>query len=316
MAQPYFSLMEAEQTYRTIQYARERGILLLIKEGPRTSAGIADRMGLAKNAVERLLQVLTALGYLNRDGSIYSWSDNLVKLEEDSSLGWAHLQKFMSDGQPWVASDTSLEALDAFYTAFFSSVPYFAQMSAPAASIARQVGGTPKNILDIGAGAGTWSFAMANVCEEARVTGLDLPNVIREHFLPTAELQGLANRVEAIEGDFHEVRIPENKFDRLVMGSSFHFLHAQQAVRTLTRFRNSLCEGGELIIIDHFADTTAEQRISRTMYEMRLAMRTTNAKNYSAPEIERFCEESGFLKTRHFDADGPGFLSVLVFVKE
>ncbi|OMG92646.1 hypothetical protein BIZ92_08245 [Achromobacter xylosoxidans] len=232
----------------------------------------------------------------------------------DSSLRWEHLPKFMQTGTPWIESDRSLHDVEKFYSSFFSDIPYLEQMTPAAEWVADKLGGAPEEILDIGAGAGTWSFAMARK-STARVTGVDLPEVLQRHFLPSADKVGLIDRVVTIAGDFHEISLPRERYDRIVMGSSFHFLHEQRASLFLRRVAAALKENGEFVVIDHFADTTAEQRLSRTLYEMRLAMRTLYAKNYSKQEIEVLCAGNGFTRGRTFDAEGPGFLAVLVFSK-
>lgn len=315
MAQKYFALMELEQIATVIQEAHRSGCLDELNEVGCTAEEIARKHRGKLKPYELLLNVLAALGYASIEGDRYFASKELLDLRKDNSFKWERFSRFLATGEPWIEIDKTLEELDSFYAAFFAGVDYAVQMEAVADAVARRLETRPTRVLDVGAGTGLWSLAMARRVPNMSVTAVDLPQVLANHFQRRAIELGCASRVETLVGDFHSVEFPKEAFDRVVMGSSFHFLREAEAPAYLRKVFNTITQGGEFVVIDHFADATTHQRLSRTLYEMRLAMRTRRAKNYSCKEIETMCRELGLSLVDRFEVDGPGFLSVLVFSK-
>lgn len=315
MAKQYFALLEFEQLSTVIRVATQSGVLDEFTSETFTAEEIATKHRGSTRAYRLLLDTLAALGYLTSFDGGYGASDAFKELRSDISLNWAHLPEFLKSGAPWIEIDQSVDTLDRFYSAFFSDVDYASQMAPVADAVALRLDGKPKRILDVGTGTGLWSLAMARHLPRTHVTGVDLRGVLSTHFLRRAEALGYTDRVDVIEGDFHEVRFPEDRYDRVVLGSSFHFVREEASSELLDRLSASLKPGGQLVIIDHFANATESQRLSRILYEMRLAMRTAHAKNYSRTEIEVLCSRTGLTLSSSFEVEGPGFLAVLVFKK-
>lgn len=313
MSHQYFALMEIEQISNVVSFATRSGLLEELRGAPATALQVAERNGGDHRAYSSVLETLRGMGYLTRSGDQYTSTQQHHELRRDNSFCWDQIPEFLQTGKPWITIDSSPENLDAFYTKFFESVGYANQMSATAEAVAARLDGEPGHILDVGTGTGLWSLAMARRAPRAKVVAVDFPQVLTNHFFKRAEQLGCLDRVEALEGDFHEVHFPKSAFDRIVMGSSFHFLKEPAADSYVRKVKSALVKGGEFVVIDHFADATPHQRLSRTLYEMRLAMRTQAAKNYSRQEITRLCSRVGMLLKDSFEVEGPGFLSVLVF---
>jgi ubiquinone/menaquinone biosynthesis C-methylase UbiE len=309
----YFALMEIEQIAKIVSYATDSGLLNELRLVPATARQVALHRNGDERAYRSLLETLRGMGYLECLGDQYAATQQHEELRRDNSFRWEAIPDFLQTGRPWIAIDDSPVALDKFYTEFFESVGYANQMVATAEALVSRIGGTPAHILDVGAGTGLWSLSMARRLPHSGVVAVDFPNVLKSHFYPRAEYLGCRERVTAIEGDFHEVDFPKASFDRVVMGSSFHFLREGAAAAYVAKVRAALLPCGEFVVIDHFADAKPHQRLSRTLYEMRLAMRTLAAKNYSRQEIIRICSTAGFILKDSFEVEGPGFLSVLVF---
>ena len=90
--------------------------------------------------------------------------------------------------------------------------------AAPAQELAAQIERAPDRILDIGCGSGVWSLAIAERFERARVTGLDLPDVLAV-FEARATERGLRDRIEKLGGDMHAVAIPPAAFDLVIIAN-------------------------------------------------------------------------------------------------
>lgn len=315
MALRYFALIEIEQIAAIVRAARDAGITATLGEAPISSQEIACRIGANARASRLLMQVLEGLGYAHRTEQGYVATKELTDMRRDPSFNWKHLPQFLATGQPWKEIDKTLEDLDDFYVSFFGDVEYGEQMRPVADAVAARLESRPRRILDIGAGTGVWSLAMATLLPDATVTGVDLPDVLEAHFKRRAAKLDVGDRADSRPGDFHTLAYEPNTYDRVVMGQSFHFVRELEAAFFLDKIAKTLTPGGDLVIIHHFADATAEQRLSRCLYELRLAMRSRGTKNYSPAEIEAMCARAGLSLVSSFDVDGPAFLSVMVLQK-
>jgi ubiquinone/menaquinone biosynthesis C-methylase UbiE len=307
--------MEIEQIAAVVRAAHQTGVMSALGNTPVTAQDLAARAGGDPRAYRFLMNIIEGLGYAVARGNGYVASSELLELRKDQSFNWEHLPQFLASGQPWKEIDKNLEELGGFYVNFFGDMEYAAQMLPVARAVAQRLESRPARILDIGAGTGVWSLAMAALNPQASVRAVDLPDVLKEHFEQRAAALGFAGRVETMAGDFHLVDYPQNAYDRVVMGQSYQFLREAESRGFLAKMAACLVPGGELVAIHHFADATERQRLSRSLYEMRLAMRSKGTKNYSRKEMEAMCGEAGLRLVNSFEVDGPGFLSVMVFQK-
>ncbi len=315
MSIQYFAVMEIEQIAAVVRSAHQTGVMSALGTQPVTVEDLAGRAGGDARAYRFLMNIVEGLGYAVARGEGYVASSELLDLRKDQSFNWEHLPRFLASGQPWKEIDKDLQALGGFYVNFFGDMEYAAQMLPVATAVAQRLESRPLRILDIGAGTGVWSLAMAALHPQASVFAVDLPDVLQEHFQPRAAQLGFAGRIETQAGDFHLLDYAKNTYDRVVMGQSYQFLREAESRGFLAKMAASLVPGGEFVAIHHFADATERQRLSRSLYEMRLAMRSKGTKNYSRQEMEAMCDEAGLRLMNSFEVDGPGFLSVMVFQK-
>jgi ubiquinone/menaquinone biosynthesis C-methylase UbiE len=315
VAKEHFALMEIEQIAMLIQASLDAGVLDELLRGPASADELAGRLRLNTRATGLLLDTLVALGYLTTADGRYSASRAFRDLRSDISYNRSNFPEFLQTGRPWMEIDKSIASTETFYTDFFSCIDYAAEMTPAAEAIASRLAGEPDHILDLGAGTGVWSLAMARRSSRTRVTGVDLPAVLKAHFLRRAQELHCRARIDVLEGDFHEVQLPAGAYDRISLGQSFHFVREELAPALIARLSVALRPGGELVMIDHFANDTQSETLSRLLYELRLAMRTVRAKNYSRSAIEGWCRQAGLVPVDYFRVEGPSFLAVLVFRK-
>lgn len=315
VAREHFELLEIEQIAMLIQASLDAGVLDQLLQDPASADELARRLHLDARATGLLLDTLAALGYLTASDGWYSASNAFRDLRSDISYNWSHFPAFLRTGRPWMEIDKSMESTEKFYQDFFSSIDYAAEMTPAAEAIATRLAGEPEHILDLGAGTGVWSLAMAQRSTRTRVTGVDLPAVLKAHFLRRARELDCGDRVDILEGDFHDVQLPAGAYDRITLGQSFHFVREELAPAFLSRLSAALRPGGELVMIDHFANDTEMETLSRLLYELRLAMRSIRAKNYARGAIEGWCRQAGLISVDYFRVRGPSYLAVLVFRK-
>jgi len=154
----------------------------------------------------------------------------------------------------------------------------------------------PFDLLDIGAGTGTWT-AMVAGCElpSRRVVGLDYSNLMcRVAHAKAAEIG--TGAPSFINADSEHLPFSDASFDVVTCSNSFHHYPHQQA--TVIEMRRILRPGGRLLLIDGFRDNVIGWMLFD--YFITRAESTPTAAVRHAPwsELRTFFEFAGFRDIR------------------
>src|SRR5262249_38739400 len=223
-----------------------------------------------------ILDVLVAFGVASRDGDAYASSPALLAFAEqtplaldDTSALWTHTPALLRSGEPF-HDDRQPAKREAVYSGVVAGIGRL--FAAPATDLAARIERAPARVLDIGCGSGVWGLAIAERFPNARVTGLDLPDVLRV-FEGRAAERGLRDRVDSLPGDMHAVEIP-TAFDLAIIANVLRLEDPDRAARLVARAANALVPGGQLVIVDAIGDGTADSERSLSVYALHLALRT------------------------------------------
>lgn len=277
-----------------VSAAAGTGLLARLIEGSTAPAAVhAKALDLDPRATALVLDVLVAFGAARREGDAIGASPELIATATGSPGGatnllamWGHVPTFLRTGAPLLRMDGQREA------AYAGVVSALGRMFAPtAAELATKLPAPPRRVLDIGCGSGVWGLAIAERHREARVTGLDLPAVLEAFRARAAEL-GLADRIDTLPGDVHEIAIPR-AFDLVVIANVLRIEAPERARAIVQRAAQAIEPGGRLLIVDALAGGTPESEQSRSIYALHLGMRTERGRVYSRDEIGGWIREAG-----------------------
>src|SRR5258707_13915751 len=171
--------------------------------------------------------------------------------------------------------------------------------------------GNPNHILDVGAGSGIWSLAMAERHAETHVTALDFPNVLQA-FRIQAEHLGLSDRIGLLPGNFHCVPIPEDRFDRIVLANVLHLEPPEQAAALIRRVATVLLPDGDLVIVDMLGDGTPAGERAQAIYGLHLALRTREGKVHPLSDLRAWVEQAGLVPEDVIELGTPRGMGTLV----
>lgn len=292
-------LFELGGVAATLVAAYQGNLLQALLNGYATSSMYAEELGLDPTATERVLEVLTSLGIADCTQGRYGASAALKNLDALGPGGvdtcgamWSQVPALLVRGERYADMDGSPEAREAAYSGVVSQLALvFAQ---GARQLAVALPGHPAHILDVGAGSGIWSLAMAERHAATRVTALDFPTVLQA-FRIQAEHMGLADRIGLLPGDFHAVTIPEDRFDRIVLANVLHLEPAEQAAALIGRVATTLRRGGDLVIVDMLGDGTPMGERARAIYALHLALRTRQGKMHPLSDLQAWVEQAGLI---------------------
>ncbi len=292
-------LFELGGIVATLVAAYQGNLLQALLNGYTTPTMYAEELGLDPTATERVLKVLACLGIADRNQGKYGASAAFKDLDAIGPGGvdafgalWSQVPTFLLRGERYAHMDGPPDAREAVYSAVVSKLALL--FANGARQLATKIPGYPAHILDVGAGSGIWSLAMAERHAETRVTALDFPNVLQA-FRTQAEYMGLSDRIGLLPGNFHCVAIPEDRFDRIVLANVLHLEPPEQAVALIGRIATTLLPGGDLVIVDMLGDGTSAGERAQAIYGLHLALRTREGKVHPLSDMQAWVKQAGLV---------------------
>ena len=166
---------------------------------------------------------------------------------------------------------------------------------------------SPVRIIDLGAGSGTGTLALARHLPRAEVIAVDMDEHMLDHLRHRATEAGLADRVRTLRVDLDAAQWPEDLGPAELVWASASMHHLADPDRTLAQVRGLLRPGGSFMIteLDSFprfladpADAALEERCHTELDQFR-----RNAGMHMGLDWGARLKAAGFelVAERHFD---------------
>lgn len=236
-------------------------VFTLLDSSPMTADNIAASLGVRRERLELLLDALTQVKLLCRQGGLYSNSREAAHYLVRGRAGYVgdrqpvlstqweamlHTAMSLKSGEPqrqhdWHAMppDKLKIACRAAHEAALFRGRYLAEHFGDDFAAC-------KSLLDVGAFTGGVALALADKFVHLKATALDLPNVtpITKSFVSVSRA---ADRVRVLTGNIADEAL-QDKYDVVVMVALLQVLSPDQARRALRRASEALASGGKLFI--------------------------------------------------------------------
>jgi SAM-dependent methyltransferase len=294
----------------SLRVAEERGVLSALAARP-CLAELARETELSERGLVPLLRVLAAVGVVRRDGDRFEPGPALEELELGPVRSVRRLLDFWALVPDLLESGTTArvmgESPSARASVYGDVVPrlasYFEAAAHELAQWLASVHPAPSGrVVDVGAGSAVWTVAMASREPGLEVVALDLPGVLpaaRER----AALAELSSRFSELPGDYHELKLPERAFDRIVVANVLHLETAEKAALLLRRLRPALRPEGRFIVVDAFEDGSATSEWLTAGYALHLALRTPNGEPHSEAAVRGWLSAVGLEEAERKNLD-------------
>jgi SAM-dependent methyltransferase len=295
--------------------AHRVGLVRALLDRAATPDEFARDLSLDARATALTLNVLSTFGAAAYDGR-YLASTELATLAATSPGGvfldldlYGHVGDYLVTGRPLIAMDGSLQARGEHYKQVAAGLgPRYARA---AAALADRLGPDVVEVLDVGAGSGVWSLAVAERNPAARVTAVDLAPVL-EVFQRNAKERSLERRVATIEGGYLDVDLPAGAFDCVFLGNVLHLEPPDRAADLVRRAARALRPGGRALIVDILGEGGHEPDSEHAMYALFLALRTREGRMYSCADVLGWIADAGLVEPAQVPVpDAPSLLSFL-----
>jgi SAM-dependent methyltransferase len=282
-----------------------------ITAGNSTAHKIAAAAGTAENATRRLLDALTAIGYLRKTKQVYRLApmaaDFLVRgkplyMGSAAAVGgmlaisWSQLANVIRDARPLTSGRTEQD-IETFFAELVPAIfpTSFTAASAAVKSLAPAARRRIKRILDVGAGSAAWSIPFARAIKGARVTVADYPAVTKVTRQFT-ESWGVADRYDYLEGDFHQTDFGASQFDLVILGHILHGEGAELGRRLLQRVFDALTGGGLLLIAEFIPDDDRSGPALPMLFGLNMLINTEHGDVFTLREYREWLKAAGFKK--------------------
>jgi SAM-dependent methyltransferase len=308
---------------RTLVAAVELDVFSHIAKGKRTVKDIAEAAGASPRGVARLLDALTAIGYLRKIGSRYSLHPDSAAflvpgkkayvgaMTESVSLtwdAWKNLTEAVRSGRPAEAMNVAEEGKVFFLKLVTGLFP--GNFSASVAGVSR-IPETERRkihrILDVAAGSGAWSLAFAQAIPHARVTSMDFPEMtpITRGF---AEKLGVADRYEYLEGDLRQVDFGHDAFDLVILGHIVHSEGETHGKELLRKSYAALSPGGKLLIAEFVPNDARTGPAMPLLFGLNMLLQTEEGNVFTLREYRTWLKAAGFRKVTTLPVSPPSTL--------
>lgn len=274
----------------------------------KTIAALAQLTGSDPRGIRILCEAMQAMGFLELENDVFRMSAQMKSLvgspASDSLLGTIQylagpelVRQIMFDPESYVRSggrkEDSVLAVDhAVWDVFARSMVPLAQFTAKRlVNYIRASRLTPAVVLDIAAGHGYYGIEIGAAFPDARVTGLDWPEVIR-HAAQNARENGLGDRYTALAGSAFTAEWG-GPYDTILMVNFLHHFGTDEIVTLLQRAREYLAPDGQIHIVDFIPGRSGPDQF-QSLFSFWMLATTPGGEAHSMQAIGELAEQSGF----------------------
>jgi SAM-dependent methyltransferase len=286
--------------------------------GPKTIAQVQKETGASERGLTAVMNALVGMDFLAKDkqGSFSltpessaflvstkpSFQGGLLRHGSEQLIPkWLHLNKIVETGQPEAAVNLEESGGDFFQRFVVDIFP----LSYPAAqTLSRHLSAAAVvRVLDLAAGSGVWSIALAQGSEKATVTVVDWPEVI-PITRKTVSKFGLAERYSYTAGDLLQADFGSGH----TVATLGHILHSEGRDRSrelLKKTFQALAPGGTIAVAEFLVNADRTGPLNGLFFAVNMLVNTDSGDTYSFEEISSWLREAGFTNARTLDAPGP-----------
>jgi 3-hydroxy-5-methyl-1-naphthoate 3-O-methyltransferase len=266
----------------------------------RTAGQVADILETNFRATEILLDAVTSLGLLAKQGKNYkitalakqfllkenpAYQGDMLRHADSLWKSWSNLDVVVKTGMPTRSKSRDHEA---FIRAMHNNAVFRAPVVVNALDL-RKV----KTALDLGGGPGTYSIELAK--HNIAVTLFDMPSTLEVS--KTFIQKSKANTIVLKPGDFHDDPIGKG-YDLVLLSQVFHSYSEEENYALLEKVRNALNPNGRVAIHEFFLKPNRAYPPAGALFSINMLVNTSKGRSYSPQEMKKWLAKAGFKNVR------------------
>ena len=309
--QGYVDLLSGNAVSHIARVAHLLGILQCLADGQKQLDEIAQRCELNRAALERFMPALVQTPLVEQYGEHYALSQvaRIIPpgLADLGDSHWQHLSKYLRTGKP-LPQQPHLAATEEDYANAEMAQEWLQTPAALSASAALDFGNHRRQlrVADLGCASAVFSLTFAHADPTSHFVLIDNEQRLAEARRGAESLE-LADRIEFVEADYMTVQLPANSFDMVMLVNLIH-RHTESEVQFLiAQAVRLLKDEGEVCLVDVFPGQDRGERY-RSVFELELAMRTTDGQMHSIYFVKEWMQQSGLVDLQFTHLPAPPYL--------
>lgn len=302
--------LTAFQESRILLTACELGVFDALHVYSRTAKEIAEELNANEKGMERLLDALVGLGFLNKSQHCYVNSsvslDFLVKQSADyigavshwNALWdvWSNLTNSVQNG--FSKNQSFRVKNESAIRAFIAAMHWRAQQNAIELIAGIDLSKVFK-IIDIGGGSGAYSFEFARAKPGLKSVVFDLPEVIpiTQEYI---EREKLSRKISTLEGDYL-VDDFGSGYDLAFLSAVVHINSLEENFQLFEKIYDSLNRGGKVIVQDFTLNIERTEPSKASMFALNMFLNTENGNVYTNTEIIMMVKSALFSDVKSYN---------------
>jgi SAM-dependent methyltransferase len=299
------------------------GVFTALAGATLTAAEMAQRLQASERGMELLLNGLTAMDLLEKDGDAFrntplaeayldrnqpDYVGHIIMHHHYLVEGWSRLDEAVISGRPVeTESHDEEKERESFQLGMFN----LARAIAPAISGSIDLTGR-RHLLDLGGGPGTHAVFFCRANPELKATVFDRATT-RPFAERIAARFGVSDRVAFAAGDFHRDPIP-GRYDVAWLSQILHSNTPEECLVLLAKTVAVLEPGGLLLIHDFFLDDNRAAPLFPALFSLNMLV-NNYGRSYSAQETREMMREAGLTEIKLLPFRGGNDSAILAGIK-
>jgi 3-hydroxy-5-methyl-1-naphthoate 3-O-methyltransferase len=310
-----------------IETALRYGVFDILDKGAKSLDDLCVETGTSPRGLRMVLDALVGLDVLSKDDTgHYALTEEsatflvtgkptyhgafFLLTKEPMLSSWSKLDEVVKSGRPAQHINREQEG-SSFFLKFVEDIfpIHYAGAQALATALGVQSTSVPISVLDLAAGSGVWSVAIAQQSPQIRVTAVDWPGVIPVTKKVTAHY-GLADRYKFVAGDLHDANFGQGH----TIATLGHILHSEgesRSRRLLRKTFEALAPGGTIAIAEILVDAKRRAAVPALIFAVNMLVNSDEGDTFSFDEIRGWLQDAGFGEVRTVEAPGLAPLLIL-----
>jgi len=299
----------------TLHAGVKLGIFSLIGDDELSVDAIAEQLGGDKRGTETLLNALTAMGLLQKEGDWFtntSAGRSLLCKDSAAYIGymilhhhhlaesWVSLDRAVQSGKPVRkrASHSEGEWRESFLMGMFNNAMSTAPRVAKAIDLSQC-----RRLLDLGGGPGTYAIHFCLNNPRLKATVYDLPTT-RPFAEKIISRFGVTDRVQFVPGDYMEQDIP-GEYDAVWVSHILHAHGPETCGKILQKATSVLVPEGKILVHDFVLNDTMDSPLFPALFSLNMLLGTSKGRAYSEGQIREMLVAVGGTQIERLPFQGP-----------
>lgn len=315
---------------KTLLSAVELGVFSELAKGPQDLETLQHRLKLHPRSARDFFDALTALGFLKREGGVYSntaETDLFLDKNKHSYIGgvlemangrlfgfWGSLTEALRTGLPQNEVKDGVDTFEKLYAEPARLKEFLKAMTGISRganmAIARKAPwGDYKTFVDVGCAQGDLAVQIAAANPHLKGIGFDLPEV-GPVFLEYVAANHLHDRISFAPGSFFNDDLPAA--DVVTMGHILHDWDLETKRMLIEKAYKALPVGGALVIYEALIDDNRSENAFGLLMSLNMLIETPGGFDYTGADCQRWMKDAGFSRTSQQHLVGPDSMVIAI----